>query len=210
MNVNFDEKDRKEFLIQMYIQLSNEIDRHIRIIWQIVGVLISAFAIFALVEKEIISIDLASSILIAVCGLSTAIVVESNFWYNRNLTIIANIERQFLKNSDSKDIHYYFTKHRKNNAYLDMMIIQFAFIFLLLIIVVVFHFSKQIYPFMHCEGTQFSPIKSIPYLVLLIGVFFILYFHNKRISDYNNFVENSPGIQMDANSDFQSNKDHIT
>jgi hypothetical protein len=42
-----------------------------------------------------------------------------SYWYNRNLVIIANIERQFL---GRKEIHYYFGKHRKkshDNAFED-------------------------------------------------------------------------------------------
>lgn len=210
MNPKFDEKDRKDFLIQMYNQLCSEIDRHIKIIWQIVGVLLSAFAIFALVEKEIISLDIASVILVLVCGLSIAIVIESNFWYNRNLVIIANIERQFLNESDANDIHYYFTKHRSNNAYIDMMIIQIVFVVILLCVILIYHFSVQVLPYIHMEVSNFTPIKAMPYLVVLVVSILLIIFHKKRIKNYNSFKENSPGIQFENSDNFETNSDHTT
>lgn len=210
MNPKYNYNDRKDFLIQMYNQLSSEIDRHIRIIWQTVGLLISAFAIFALVEKNILPIDLAASILILVSGLSLAIIIESNYWYNRNLVIIANIEKQFLLESDTRDIHNYFASHRRNNAYLDMMIIQIVFILILLGIVILYHFSVQVYPFIKMKNLVFAPMKTVPYIVITIGSIVLKYFHKKRVNDYNNFLENSPGIEISNKGEVDPNSDHKT
>ena len=43
--------------------LNSERIRHIMVVWQSVAVLIGAFAIFALVEKHIINLDVAVSII---------------------------------------------------------------------------------------------------------------------------------------------------
>ena len=201
--------DRKTFLISMYDQLCHEMDRHIKIIWQIVGVLLSTFAIFALVEKNIISIDIAASILIAVCGLAIAIIIESNFWYNRNLVIVANIERQFLDVNDATEIHYYFTKHRKNNAYLDMMLIQMVFVGLILLIITVYHFNQSILHAFSFNNT-FDLSKSLPYIILAITLISLYLFHRKRISDFNEFKSNSPGKTLEGVPEFESNSDHVT
>ena len=40
------EQNRKEFLLHMYDQMFNDINRHIMVIWQSVGVLVAAFATF--------------------------------------------------------------------------------------------------------------------------------------------------------------------
>ena len=48
------EHDRKEFLLKMYDQMFNDINTHILVVWQSVGVVVGAFAVFALVEKNII------------------------------------------------------------------------------------------------------------------------------------------------------------
>lgn len=184
---------RKEFLIAMYNQLCSEIDRHIKIIWQTVGILLSTFAVFALVEKEIVSLDLASAIIVLVGAMGIGIIIESNYWYNRNLIIIANIERQFLVDNDEIEIHHYFTKHRPNNKYLDMMILQIAFIILLELIIILYHFNNEVLPFIKTENTVFSPGKMLPYLILIVVFFGLRYFHFKRIKNYNKFIEKSPG-----------------
>ena len=85
-----------------------DINRHILTIWQSISVLIGAFAIFALVKKNIISIDLSSSIMVLLSAWLISHLFDAAYWYNRNLTMIENIERQFLLKEDLKNIHYYF------------------------------------------------------------------------------------------------------
>ena len=45
------EDDRKEFLLKMYDQMFNDINTHILVVWQSVGVVVGAFAVFALARK---------------------------------------------------------------------------------------------------------------------------------------------------------------
>ena len=84
---------RKEFLLKMYDQMFNDINTHILVVWQSVGVVVGAFAVFALAEKNIIPIDYACSLMIILCAWLLANLYDSSYWYNRNLVIIANIER---------------------------------------------------------------------------------------------------------------------
>jgi hypothetical protein len=51
---------------------------------------------------------------------------DASYWYNRNLVIIANIERQFPGHDNLKEIHYYFGKHRKKSAMITHLKIQYA------------------------------------------------------------------------------------
>jgi hypothetical protein len=78
------EKARSDFLIAMYNQLMNDINRHIVVVWQSVGVLFGAFAVFALVEKQIISLDVATSLIVLLCAWVVAHVHDASYWYNRN------------------------------------------------------------------------------------------------------------------------------
>jgi hypothetical protein len=93
-------KSRTQFLLEMYKQMWSNINRHIVVIWQSISVLLGAFAVFALVEKKVISLDVASVLMVLIAGWLVAHVVDANYWYNRNLAIIANIERQFLNATD--------------------------------------------------------------------------------------------------------------
>ena len=50
---------RDELLLKMYDQMFNQINTHILVVWQSVGVLVGAFAILALTEKQFISMNVA-------------------------------------------------------------------------------------------------------------------------------------------------------
>jgi len=126
--------------------------------------------------------------------------------------MVANIERQFLKDDDAENIHYYFLEHRKNNAYLDMMVMQIIFVFIILLIVLLFHFLNVILPSMSLKN-DLDLVKAIPYAVLIGGGIWLFWFHGKRRSDYNDFKTNSPGKDMTEALKMhkkQSNSDHPT
>src|ERR1700674_4150254 len=108
------EDARQQLLLKMYDQMFNDINRHILVIWQSIGVIIGSFAIFSLVDKNIVSFDVAVLMVVVLCGWMLAQLYDASYWYNRNLVIIANIERQFLNESDLQDIHSYFGEHRSN------------------------------------------------------------------------------------------------
>ncbi|SHG42181.1 hypothetical protein [Pedobacter caeni] len=201
--------DRSDFLLAMYNQLCSEMDRHIKITWQIVGVLLSTLAVFALVDKNIMPLDIACSIILGVCALAIGIIIESNFWYNRNLVIIANIERQFLLESDSKEIQHYFTKHRSGNTYIDMMLIQMVFVIIVVLLMFIYHTSQRVVSsFSLSNDIDYS--KTMPTIVILTTIILAYLFHKKRIENYNTFVNNSPGKTMSPTTNIPSDSDHIT
>jgi hypothetical protein len=178
----------------------NDIDRHHKIVWQTIGVLVGAFAVLALIEKNVISIDIATGLIVLLASWVVAHVYDSNYWYNRNLVIIANIERQFLLVEDLKNIHYYFGKHRNKNSIQTSLKIQIYFCLAVIILFLVYHFSKSIYPGLRLEFTfdNLSLQKAIPYCALLLGLGFICWIRKKRIKDYMEFLTNSPGIDVDT------------
>ncbi len=186
--------ERKEFLTKVYEQMFNDIDRHHKIVWEIIGVLISAFAVLALIEKQIIPIDMATGIIILLACWVLAHVHDSNYWYNRNLAIITNIERQFLKQKDLKEIHYYFGKHRDKNSIQTSLKIQQYFCWAIIIIFMTYHFCRSIVPKIELELLG----KIIPYAILLVGMYFVNRIKNKRIEDYEEFLQNSPGKEIDT------------
>jgi hypothetical protein len=127
----------------MYGQFFNDINRHLTVIWQSVGVLLGAFAVFALVEKGILSFDLAAALVVLLSLWLVAHVHDASAWYNRNLVIIANIEREFLRSADLKAIHYYFASHRKPGSMISHLKIQRALGYAVLALVLVYHLSNR-------------------------------------------------------------------
>jgi hypothetical protein len=187
---------RDEFLIEMYKQMFNDINRHIMVIWQSVGVLVGAFTIFALVEKKVLSLDIAASLIILLCGWLYAHLLDAGYWYNRNLVIIANIERQFLNVADLAKIHYYFGKHRPDNKMLTHLRIQMALGFGLSTVVLLFHFVDRVLPGLGAPITNFDPQRAFPYFVALGAFFYGLRIKKHRDASYAEFIKNSPGATV--------------
>lgn len=191
-------QERKEFLFKMYDQMFNDIDRHIMVVWQSIGVLLGGVAIFALVEKQIITIDLACAIFIVLAGWSVAHCLEAGYWYNRNLAIIANIERQFLRVSDLREIHYYFGKHRPKNKLLDQLWFQIILSMLISVILLGFHFTTRVSPGFSAPLSNFELLRALPYITLLVVVALIVWEVVRLNRKYAEFMRNSPGIQVDT------------
>lgn len=192
-----DQRDaaRLEFLIAMYNQLMEETSRHIVVIWQSMGVLGGAFAAIALVEKEIIPFDIASAFIIMLCAWVSAMIVDSAYWYNRNLVIIANIERIFLKESDARDIHYYFISHRKSGSMLTHLKIQLILAVSVAMFVLIAQFRTELYE-MIWGKTAFRWMSLLPAGLAAAGFFYVWDLYNTMNVKYREFVNKSPGAEI--------------
>jgi hypothetical protein len=189
---------RDDFLIEMYRQMLNDINRHILVVWQSVTALIGAFAILSLVEKQIITLDLATSILILLCAWLWAHLIDASYWYNRNLAIIANIERQFLGSTDLRNIHYYFGSHRPDNRMIKHLRIQQMLGLGLGSLVLLYHFSTRVWPGFSLPLCDFSFVRSLPYIVTAGALVYVWSFARNRDTAYAEFLKNSPGIAVDT------------
>jgi hypothetical protein len=193
--------DRRTFLIEMYNQMFSDINRHITVIWQSVGVVVGAFAIFSLVEKDIIPNDIATSIIVILCFWLFFHMLDAGYWYNRNLAIISNIEKQFLDVSDLKNVHYYFGLHRsKKNRMITHLKIQAALGWGILFLVILYHFLDRILPGMRAQHSEFDPVRGLPYFFLIAGLSYGAWLWRDRDESYSNFVTNSPGLEIDTSS----------
>lgn len=189
---------RDELLFRMYDQLFNDINRHITVIWQSISVVVGSFAIFALAEKKVVTLDVAAAIIVLLVNWLIAHLYDAAYWYNRNLTMIANIERQFLLKKDLKDIHYYFGKHRPTNKMLTHLKIQYALGIGLGGIVLLFHFIVRILPGFSLPLSYFDPVLSLPYVILFISIIYLYFLRRNRKESYEEFLKNSPGINIDT------------
>lgn len=190
--------NREELLLKMYDQMFNDISRHIMVVWQCVGVLVGAFAIFALVEKNVVPLDIAASIVLLLCFWLMCHLLDAAYWYNRNLVIIANIERQFLVQDDLRQIHYYFGQHRPNNVMIEHLKIQFYLGIGLASIVMVYHFIERVAPGLNQPMSNFEFIRATPYILVVLAIFYIRYLTKKLDNKYQEFLRNSPGIDVDT------------
>lgn len=193
--------DRKTFLMEMYRQMFADINRQMTVVWQAVSVVVGAFALLALVEKDIIPLDVAISLIIILSSWMYAHMLDGGYWYNRNLVIIANIERQFLIQSDLRDVQFYFGKHRSDkNKMISYFRIQAGLAFAIATLVLVFHFAKRVLPGFGLPFDAFDPSRMLPYVAAVGSVIICSMLAHDRRRAYENFRRNSPGIDVDTKS----------
>lgn len=198
---NNKESNRRDFLLHMYDQMFNDINRHINVIWQPITVLIGSFALMAVGTRDLLSIDLAVALIIILVGWLIANLYDASYWYNRNLVIIGNIERQFLKQTDLRDIHYYFGKHRSKQAIMTHIRIQWWLGLFIGSLVLLYHFfteALKVCPYFSTPAIDFRLELTIPYIVATVISIWVLRLRRHRIKSYDEFVRNSPGIDVDT------------
>lgn len=186
---------RDDFLIEMYKQMFININRHITIIWQSISVLVGAFAVFSLVSNQVISLDLAASIMVLLAGWLCAHMFDANCWFNRNVGIITNIERQFLNGNDAKNIHFYFTQHRPNKLISHLRIQMFLGV-ALATLVIIYHFNARIVPGLGSPWTNIEPVRWLPYLCAISAIVWCWFIRRSRQQDYEDFLATSPGVEI--------------
>lgn len=186
---------RDEFLLVMYGKLWDNIDRHLTVVWESAAVLGGATAVFALTEKGLLSVDLASTLLVLVSGWMVLHAYDANSWYNRNLAIIANIERLFLDAQDAKDVHYFFLKHR-GSGLIEHLRIQVSLGMGFGALTLLFHFVDRVWPGLNSPIQNFELQRSFPYFAGLLAVVAIAAFRHHYTKQYKTFKTNSPGVTV--------------
>lgn len=190
--------DRSDFLLRMYEQMFRDIAQAYTVVWQSAATVFASFAAIALAANGIIPLDIAVSVVLLVLAWFRLNVIECAYWYNRNLCIIANIEKQFLIASDQKDIQYYFGSHRPNNKTISHLRNQDFLAYGLGILIIGYHFLIRVLPGATSTESVFEPIRAIPYVVAAVCLWYLTQRQAKRDKAYKEFVENSPGVSVDT------------
>lgn len=90
-----DQRDNSEFRLHQYDQAWNNINRHILTVWQSATAVAAALAAIVFSEKEILSNDIAASLIILFSAWLMAHVYDAQTWYDRNLALIQDNEKYF-------------------------------------------------------------------------------------------------------------------
>jgi hypothetical protein len=186
---------RQSFLIEMYKATWNNINRHILVVWQPVAVLLSAVAALALSEKAVLPLDYAATLVMIVAIWQAAHVLDAGLWYNRNQLILTNVERQFLVDSDLREIHYYFGERREPKL-LDHFKIQLGLGMASMILVLLRHFRDRVYPGLRAPTANFDPERAMPYAILVFGVAILLWRYGQGRKKHRELMGKSPGAAV--------------
>lgn len=184
---------RTEFLLEMYRQTSNHLNRHVLLLWQSAALLGGAYAAFGFQEKEVISIHLATAIAVLLCGWFCANVFDAYAWFDRNLVIITNIERLFLETQDAALVHPFFLGHRKATDLIQHFRIQLFLGVMVAALVALMHFVKQVLPSLKIPNGVFAPELAIPYVTLVVSILYCVRVRNNMLKKASDLRALSPG-----------------
>lgn len=186
---------RVEFLLEIYRQTSSHMGRHISGVWQCVGVVGAALIVFAQDKGGPLN-DYACSFVVLLCGWLAATTLDASNWFNRNLAIITNIERLFLKSDDLKLVHYFFEEHRPVGQHAKHFYIQLCLSAAVCTLVLIYHFSERVIPGLHLPWSHFQLSRAFPYLFMpIIFVMLVLLWRHYKEKD-EKFRVRSPGISL--------------
>lgn len=186
-------EERAQLLLAMYKATWDNINRHILVVWQSVAALFTALAASYLSAATFISPDFVASLVIVTAGWAVAIALDASGWYNRNLHIIANIERQFLRPEDGRDIHFYFTKPPRRSKPIDFLQIQIVLGGTIACFALLQHFIKRVSPGLFNSWTLFDPLATLPYIVFVAVGIMLRRLSKKVIRNYEDLQQLSPG-----------------
>ncbi|WP_139194584.1 hypothetical protein [Roseovarius tolerans] len=111
--------------------------------------------------------------------------------------MIANIERQFLDQSDLREIHYYFGKHRPDNKMISHLKIQKMLGISIGAVILFSHFWFELLPIL-CGKMSFELITLMPWAAAILGGLYCVDIAAKKKANYEEFLTNSPGKDVDA------------
>ncbi len=192
---------RADFLIVMYEQLMGDINRHIVVVWQMVGVVGAAIAGLVIAEKQ--GVPTAYAVILTLFVISWVVehLHDSNFWYNRNLVMITNIERVFLTPSDVDLIHPYFAAHRKKGSFLTHLQVQRHYALAIAGLVMLYFLAKSVLPSL--EPSARVDIGK----VLAFGAFAFVFVRDQVLmrrydKKYDDYLKISPGILVPKQVDY--------
>ncbi|TNF67266.1 MAG: hypothetical protein EP298_07395 [Gammaproteobacteria bacterium] len=188
------ETARNEFLMRMYDQMFNDINRHIMVVWQPIIMLGGTIAALILQGKNILPISISTTMIILVVAWVIAHVYDSSFWYNRNLAIISNIEKQFLHKDDVSEICFYFASHRRNNKMISHLRIQYYLAVGIGIMAVIYQLFIDL-----TNGCR-NYLFILPILVLIIVCCMLYSFKKGKDKRYDEFIKMSPGKTIKSES----------
>jgi len=196
------EKRRSDFLMGMYSEMWGNVNRHLTVIWQSVGVLGAGLALFSLTEKHVIGADFATAAMIMVCFWLIANAYVASEWFNRNQAIISNIERQFLNLSDLQEINPYFASRRAPGDMVSHIEVQWYLGVVLSIAVLIRHVFVEVWPTIHWTWNihDLDWNKTVPYFVFLGGFFVIAKIRKGTIEADKKFQKDCPGKNLNQSS----------
>jgi len=163
-------KEERELLLAMYGQMWNNINRHVMVIWQSVTAIVGSLALFSLVEKGVIGLDMGTTFVVIIGAWLLAHTYDSSAWFNRNQSIISAIEKELLSAELAERLHPVIGKRRSISDMVLQFRIQQWLALAILLLVLGHHFVSRVLPGFGSPFTTFEAARAIPYVASTAAV----------------------------------------
>lgn len=192
---------RADFLIAMYGQLMEDINRHIVVVWQMVSVVGAAVVGLVVAEKQGVPTAYATIVALVVIAWVLEHLHDSNYWYNRNLVMITNIERVFLTPQDVDRIHPYFVSHRPARSFLEHLMIQRVYALVVAWLVFGYFVARAVYPTID-PAASVDVTKVLALIVFSAVILRDQVLLNNYATKYQKYLDISPGVTVSRHVDY--------
>lgn len=190
------EEARTSMLLAMYSEMWANINRHITLVWQSVGIVVGTLAVVAFVGQKVLSIDVAVSVIVALAAWELAHVIDASGWYNRNLYIIRNIERSFLTSADSSLVHPLFMGPPRRGAMVEHLRIQFALGVIFELAALAYHFTVRLWPDFPQGKATLKLVTLVPYAFAVSYGCCLIVFSRHIRRQYDRLTTQAPGSNL--------------
>jgi hypothetical protein len=165
-------------------------------VWQCVGVVGGALAVVSLDKNEAFN-DYACGLVIFLCGWLAATTMDASNWFNRNLAIIRNLERLFLREVDNRLVHHFISlPHRHHGKFAEHFLIQLTLAIVVALFVLAYHFERRVRGGLSAPWSTFEFPRAIPYVAAFSVAAALLYLGAKYRAKDRRLKDASPGFDV--------------
>jgi hypothetical protein len=187
---------RDVFLLEMYKQCSAHLNRHVSAMWQCIAAALAVGATLRMDETGS-PFDYAVTLAVLLCTWLIASNLDASAWFNRNITIIANIERQFLERTDAMLVHALFLRPHDPGKIITHFRIQIVMAVAVVVIVLIIHFSRRLASHVCLSVSNVEISSFLPYLAAGCSIFLLRFMYRRQTEAQRKLNEESPGRQYE-------------
>lgn len=205
-------KQRHEFILQYYDMAQKDLERHLKLGWETIATAAGAVTLLSVGQQGYLPVPIAVTIAITVCFWGIWNVIDAAYWATRAIAFLANVEALYFYKEDSQYFNPYAGSHPRLQL-MDSLKAQFVAVVTVVImasIFLLFHVGQRADGISNINQALMKSssfrvfLWFLPGYFLAGGIFYAVHLWRSRITDYRDFVKDSPGPGMLKNrSDYR-------
>ena len=171
-----------------------DLERHLRVGWQTIAQAGAVVGVIALAARGYLPVPIAVLFALLIPFWGALNIIDSNYWSQRAIGFLANVEAVYFSQSDVRHFHPYVGHHPRYKL-LDSLKYQLWVVIGLVGVVVAFFVIKAL-QWADKSGSLDRASLALwgsPIVALCLLLTIVVWVYQKRARDYHDFVSKSPG-----------------